>query len=59
MPQPTLLTHTHLDIELSATLATVPSITLIQPQWDSEDSRLLEAGSILATAMTKAAFHKA
>lgn len=59
MPQPTFLTHTHLDTEISSTLATAPNITLIQLQWDSEDSRLPEAGPALATTMNKAAFQKA
>lgn len=51
MPQPTFLTHMHLDTEISSTLATVPNITLIQLQWDSEDSQLLKAGPILVTTI--------
>lgn len=59
MLQPTFLTHMHLDTEISSTLATLPNMTLIQLQWNSEDSRLPEAGPVLATTMNKAAFHKA
>lgn len=59
VPQPTLLTHTHVGTGISSTLAAAPNATPTRLQWHSEHSRLPEAGPILATTRNKAAFHGA